>query len=416
MKKLLFLGAYTHMIDAIITAKNMGIYTIAVDREIGSPAKAYADKSYDLDTSRIDELECIAREESINGVFNGFEDYNVWTALRLTKRLSLPFYATEKQLDTITNKNKFTEYCRRHDVPTVPEYKLSDVSNVDIYPLIIKPTDSYGSRGICIVRRSEDFKKALDYSKSNSKSGNTIIEPFIETDHGVELYYTIQDGRVYLTATTDRYTIAYNDTSTPLPYSTVYPSQHKEALIEQLDPMLRAMLCSMELKNGLVLIQCIYNHGEFFVYEMAYRLTGEHHYRLVYKQTGMNLMEMMIKLALNEDISKYDLSRYDNDCFINPACNLAIVLKPGRIKSIIGYSEIFKLDEVVSYVKTHYENDIVPASGNYAQILIRINLFADNLTKLCEAIEKINKLLIVTDESGNDMIISRFHLPFVNEE
>ncbi|HSP21341.1 MAG TPA: hypothetical protein VLQ20_03335 [Planococcus sp. (in: firmicutes)] len=63
MKKILILGASTHMIDVVKTAKRMGFYTIIADRDPASPAKAFADKAYDSSTDELDRLAYMAGEE-----------------------------------------------------------------------------------------------------------------------------------------------------------------------------------------------------------------------------------------------------------------------------------------------------------------------------------------------------------------
>lgn len=112
-KTILFLGGFPQMIDVIKTAKKMGINTIVTDMDPNSLAKKHADKAYDVSTNDIDSLERICKEEHVDGVFNGFEDFNIHIALKLCKRLQLPFYANENQLKIITNKDEFISECKK---------------------------------------------------------------------------------------------------------------------------------------------------------------------------------------------------------------------------------------------------------------------------------------------------------------
>ena len=416
MKKLLILGGFPQMIDIVMTAKRMGIYTIVADREKTSPAKRFADQAVDISTDRIEELEALCRAESVDGIFTGFADFNIHLACRLAGCLGLPFYATKEQLSIVTDKHRFKEKCREYGVPVVPQYTLEEALAAGKYPYIIKPVDSYGSRGITVCRNEGDLIAGCRKAKETSASGTEIIERFVESDHGVELFYTVVNGNIHLSATADRYTATNGRTTVPLPVAEVFPSRHAKQMKKKLDGSIRNMLTGLQIQNGLVLIQALYCDGEFFVYEMALRLTGEQHYRLVAKQKGINLAEFMLDLALGEDVSRFDTALLDDSQFVYPAINYAVLLNPGTIRSIRGLEQVYKLEEVISYNLTHKDRDVICASGDYSHMLIRINMVARTYENLRSAVAQINQLICVTSETGEDMLTTRFQLPPEEEE
>ena len=408
MKKLLILGGFPQNIDIIMTAKEMGIFTIVVDREDSSPAKRFADKSIKLSTSDLDKLEELCKVEGVDGVFTGFEDYNIHVAKKLSKRLNLPFYATEEQLSTITDKKSFKDCCRRYEVPVVEEYTLDEAINEGKYPYIIKPVDSYGSRGITVCSREEELLLGYKKACESSQKGHAIIERFIDNDHGIELFYTIVNGKVRLTVTADRYVVRDGKTTVPLPIAEVFPSKHR-AEFGELDGKIRSMIQGMGLYSGLVLVQALYKDGEIFVYEMAYRLTGEQHYRLVEKQWGVSLAKMMIKLSLGEDVSEFDTDLLEDNAFVYPSVNYAVILSEGQIGKLDGLEKVFQIDEVISYNLTHTKGDYIKPSGDYSHMLIRINMVAKDFEKLKRAISMVNDYVVVESEDGKDMVISRMN-------
>lgn len=412
MKKILFLGGFPQMIDIIFTARDMGIYTIVVDYDETSPAKRFADKAVTVSTKDTDALVKICEEEKVDGIFTGFEDFNIHIAQQLTKKLNLPFYATKKQLEIITNKDRFKEECRKYGVPVIEQYTLKEAVCRDKYPCIVKPADSYGSRGITIAENEQELEKGFKKAVTVSPSGSAVIERFIGTSYGTELFYTIVNGEIYLTATADRYTIRTEKGAVPLPVAEVFPSKHRDEMASSIDENIRQMLKGMGLKNGLVLIQMLYDNGEFFVYEMAYRFTGEQHYRLVLKQHGVNLAKFMLKLALGEDVKEFETELLKDESFIYPSVNLAVVLKPGKIKEIKGLDKVYKIDEVISYNLTHSNGDEVVSSGDYSHMLIRVNMVAKDFVSLQKAILKVKEYVSVTSESGENMVAS----PFVLED
>ena len=410
MKKLLFLGGFPQMIEVVITAKKMGIYTLLTDRDPVSPSKRFVDKAFDVSTNDIEALIEICKNEKVDGIFTGFEDFNIHIARELCSRLELPFYATKEQLEIITNKNKFKDACRRNGVPIIEQYTLDEAEHERKYPYIVKPSDSYGSRGITVCHNPDELRSGYVKALESSASKNTIIERFVDTPYGVELFYTIVNGHIHLTATADRYVAKTGVTTVPLPVAEVFPSKYAETMHGELDAGIRKMLADLKIQNGLVLIQALYEDGAFFVYEMAYRLTGEQHYRLVEKQHGINLAEMMIKLALGESVDDFDNVLIDDAAFRYPSINMAVLLKPGTIGKIEGLADVFRLDDVISYNLTHREKDTITASGNYSHMLIRVNMVSSTYKKLCDSVAQVNKLVKATSDQGEDMLACRFDL------
>ena len=399
------------MIDIVMTAKDMGIYVIVADNNPNSPSKRFADKSLDISTDKIDELEAFCRNEQIDGVFTGFEDFNIHIAQELCHRLDLSFYATKEQLDIVTNKVEFKDACRKYGVPVIEQYTLAEAKSDGKYPYIIKPADSYGSRGITICRNAEELDKGYTKAITVSKSDTAIIERFIDYDHGTELFYTVVNGNIHLTVTADRYTVRNGETTVPLPVAEVFPSRHRDDMVNRIDKNIRSMLKGIGIENGLVLIQALYDGEDYFVYEMAYRFTGEQHYRLVEKQRGVSIARMMIFHALGEDISSHDTHLLDDDNFTKPAINFALVLNPGTIKSVTGLENVYKIEEVTSYNLTHGNDDEIKPSGDYSHMLIRINMVAESYPKLCEAVKKVNEYVKVVSYDDEDMLVEKFELP-----
>ena len=418
MKKLLILGGFPQMIDIVMTARKIGVYTIVVDRDAASPAKRFADLAVDLSTDQIDELELFCRKENVNGVFCGFEDFNIHIACELCRRLRLPFYGTAEQIQIVTNKLLFKDACRKAQVPVIEQYCLDEAIEENRFPYIVKPADSYGSRGITICRNKQELIAGCRKAELTSRTSSAVIERFIDSDHGVELFYTVVNGHIHLTVTADRYTIQNGETTVPLPVAEVFPSRHRDDMRVKLDGKIRKMLADMGIHNGLVLIQALWdqseeNEDEYFVYEMAFRLTGEQHYRLVEKQNQIHLGEMLIRLALGEDISSYDTQLLDDNAFYKPSVNLAILLEPGIIGRISGLEKVYQIDEVISYNLTHAANDVITASGDYSHMLIRVNMVAESYQALQRAVDDVAGYVDVVSANGEDMLTTRFHLPEV---
>lgn len=412
-KKILILGGITHMLDVVNKANNMGLHTVVCDYSSTSPAKKIANKAYDVSTTDIDSLEKIAKQEHVNAVFAGFEDLNTWNALKLCQRLNLPFYATEEQLAITSNKKVFKDFCRCCGLPVVQEYTVGGHDDIcslqeSIFPVIMKPVDSYGSRGITVCYSRDDLSAAYSKAVSFSKSKQVILEHFVP-GYGVEMYYTVVDGSIHLSAMSDRYVVMQDGGVPPLPTATVFPSKHLSRYCGFMNDKVKGLIRKLNIKNGVLLFQGVLEDDVIYIYEMAYRLTGEQHYNIIKAETGIDLLAMMIDLSLGNSLQNYSINTEDALCLPYPACNLAILLKKGKIEKIEGLKEILSKKEINSYVQTLFEGDEVTRIGNYGQICFRFNIVAESQKNLLETIAFINKTLIVYSSDGGNMILEQFN-------
>lgn len=408
--KVLILGGYMHMVSVVETAQKMGLYTIVVDRDAGSPAKAVADQSYDVSTDDLERLVEIAKSEGINGVFNGFDDINTWHALALCEKLDLPFYATREQLAICSDKEHFKQHCRNYGIPVIEEYAITSEEDFKrlTYPVIIKPVDSYASQGITVCYSPEEMKEGCVKAAAYSKNDKVIIERFIDNSYGVMMFYTVKNGEITLSAMTDRHVHKQYKEHPPLPTATVFPSRHLDHYLETLDARVRIMLQGMDIQNGVLFIQSLYEDGEYFFYEMGFRLSGTQYYTIVEKQTGINLLEMALDFAVGRDLTQYAVKEFDNGYTKFPACNLSILLDHGTIKEVIGLERILLHPAIVSYVPVNGVGDRVEMTGTYAQMLGRFNIVAQNKEEFIRIIEDINDTLHVVSSNGSEMIIIKY--------
>jgi biotin carboxylase len=408
----MILGGIPHMLDIVSQAKAWGMYTIVCDYDPVSPSKAIADKSYNVSTTDIDSLVEIGSDLHIDGVFNAFEDLNTWSALKICERLNLPFYASERQLQIASDKLLFKEMCMQCGLPVTQQYVINDLYDLKQadtfqYPVIVKPSDNYGSKGITVCKNADAFSHACNKALDFSRQQKVIVEHFYEGD-GVELYYTVVNGIPYLSATTDRYVFRQDGDGPPLPTATIFPSKYTDQLCKPMHEKISAFIEKLKIRNGVILFQTVRDKDSLYFYEMAFRLTGEKHYQIVKRETGMDLLKMMLILSVYGNPYPFiEKSSHEMTCS-TPACNLAVLLKKGKIQSIRGLDEIEQLPEFISCVQTLNVGDEITKTGSYGQMCLRFNFWAETKTRLLDIIDFINRKLIIVSNNDDDMILSKF--------
>lgn len=416
-KKLLVLGATGYFCEAVKQAKQMGIYTIVTDYFPNSPAKKIADKAYDASTTDIETIEAIARKEQIDGIFVAWSDINHYVAQQLCERLNLPFYATEEQLKTFTNKHEFKQCCRRYNVPTVPEFKLTaemlpeDMAALE-FPVIIKPSDSYSGKGITICHSAEDIPGAVEEALSKSRSGLFLTEKYMDDDHydTIAAYYTIQDGEVALSSMTDRCMSEFENNKR-LNTSIFYPSQYLPRFLKEVDPYVKNMLRGMNMQNGVIFFEGCVNGEGFALWESGYRLCGAQQNIFPAYINGVDSQKMLICHALTGKMAEENLLDREDPFFRGKyACNGLVFLSQGKIVSIHGVEEVLKMPGVINLTQLRQVGDVIREEdiGTLNQSFGRFHIVADSRQGLYELIEKIIGCLQIRSESGNEMCLHTY--------
>ena len=406
-KTLLILGATAYSINVVKTAKAMGAKTIVVDPVINSPAKAYADKYYDVDTTNIDKLYSIAVEEKVDGIFTGYSDVNLFSCRELCDRLGLPFYGSLKNLKQTTDKLLFKDMCRRYDVGTVPQYEESDLATVP-YPIIIKPADSWGSKGISVCYKYEDTPAAVEKARKYSKTSQIIVEKYMGGCEVVNFDYVMQDGKILLSAVGDRYVNTEQKGLSPLTAAGVYPSKYLKEYVDTVDEKVKRMFYEEGMHDGTAFIQSFYDDGKFYFFEMGYRTGGGQGSIPLKAICDLDYVEYLINYAFTGKMSEKDLEKYANPAYDKCSCAVVTILKSGVIAKIEGIEEIMALPENINVTQFYREGEEVKQSviGNLGQSLCRMHFVADNWEALYRAVNFAFNTLKVTSTEGENMIVA----------
>lgn len=422
-KKLLVMGGKpVASCDIVKYAKSKGVYTIVTDYldDRDSLAKLIADESWKISTADVDEIEHLVNKRNINGVFTGAHEFNIEKTLTLCERLGLPFYCNRKQWNVCSNKALFKQLCRDQHVPVVVEYFMDNIIHAKKgchinYPVVIKPVDSSGGRGLFICHTKEELMKNYKKSISCSKSKSVIVERYM-TSEEVVIYYTIQEGYISLSAMCDRYTNKEQCSVGQIPTAYIYPSKYLTLFQNTLDRAVRNMFEAIGLENGVLFIQSFVENGKFYFYEMGYRLNGAQEFRFVSRINGINTLEMMINYALTGKTSGWDVKKHDNPNFKSWCCKLTPIAKPGKIGKIIGLEEIALLPEVVDIVPMNYEGDTIKPEdvGTLRQVITRIFIIASDKYILSKVINKIYSKIKVLSIEGDNMLLDGFDTELLN--
>ena len=185
MKKLLLLGGAQYLLPVIKEAHKLGLYVITCDYLPDNIAHKYSDEYRNVSIIDKDAVLDTARELGIDGVMSFACDPGVVTAAYVAEKLGLPFAGSYEAVSILQNKGCFRRFLAESgfNVPwaksyTEPAEALADSSGFN-WPMIVKPVDSAGSKGVTRVDSPDGLPAAIKHAKAFSICGDFIIEEFI---------------------------------------------------------------------------------------------------------------------------------------------------------------------------------------------------------------------------------------------
>lgn len=410
-KRLLILGGGALTIDIVEKAKSMGVYTIVTDwyDTKRSPAKLVADEYWNEEVFKPERLAVLIKERNIDGVLTNYTDSYLPQYAKLCKLAGLPCLANEQQIETISNKDLSKQLCIDHGISVSKRYEIKaidDIDKLDIsFPVLTKPVDNSGQRGIFVCLNKEELKKKYQESLEFSESKNVMIEEYVQGDYTV-MFYTVQNGHVTLATMSDKPVYGNFENNLPkLPMGYFLPSKYVDLCKEKMLPKVQAFVTDLGLQNGVIGIEAVVKDNDIFVFEMQFRLGGMRHHNFVLKENGMDILAMLVRFALSGKFDGWDASVCDNADFKNHYCSLNILIKPDKVNKIENLEEVKRLPQVYAFTQMMQEGDSVKLPGTVQQIFCKFSMVDKSREDLIKAIHYIQDTLKVYNENGENIIM-----------
>ena len=417
-KRLLFLGGAVQCCKVVEAAKRLGVYTIVTDIKASRPMCEIADEILPYSVKDVEGIADWCSNNHVDGIMNLCIDAAQKVQEQLCRKFGFPCYGTAEQVFALTNKEEFKRTCSLYGIDTIPKYEEDDIAKGTIeYPVLVKPAESSGSRGLTICANEEELIGALKQAKETSNNGKAIIEKYMGGCMDFTMSYFVLDGVPYLYCTHDRY-LGQKEYALDRQCVCQYgPSKYLNMYLEKVDIKFKNMLIGLGLKTAPVFFQGFVDGDKLRVYDPGIRFPGTEYETAFLKATGVDLMEMIVKYALGEDISEYaELLKDTYRLNGMRTASLMIDCRPGKICSYQGLPEISLIPEVTRVSQKAFIGDTIPETGDVKQRVCEVTLLCEDSPAHIEAvIKQIQSLIKIADENGESMIISPFDTKHVYE-
>ncbi len=406
-KRLLILGGMRISCEIVKKAQEMGVYTLVADynRIEDSPGKQMADEAVDLSVVDVETVVAYVKSHAIDGVFVGFNDMLLPYYAEICEKSGMPCYGNKELFETLIAKDKYKDLCRQFGVPTIPEYDLND-NNIK-YPVLVKPVDNSGSRGITICHNRQELETAVGVGIKASKTGKVLIERYMN-GREVTVFWTFQNGNYYLSALANRHVKQNQGLDViPLPVGYTFPSVYLSKYQREVEEKCKKMFRHLGIKDGMMFMQCKVEDDTCYVYDLGFRPTGSLEYKILSRVCGYDPLKMMIYHSLTGVMGDEDIASKVNPAFTYPAFNVSCLCAPGIIKEIIGVDDVRQMPEVLDVVIEHFPGEIITEQmrGLLAQITVRVLGFVPNKRDLMPIIQHIVNSIHIIGENGEDLML-----------
>ena len=412
-KRVILMGAISSFCDLVNEIALLGIEPLICDYFEDAPAKKMGYPSYEISTTDVDELTKLALKYEVDGVISAFSDRNLIPALELCQRLKCRHFFDREIIDCLTDKQKMKAFFMSMNIPVIKYGVFSlgelDVSLKDfIYPVVTKPLDAYGSKGIFVCNDIDDVKASYDavLKESLKYSDRIIIEEFYRADE-ISVSAWVHEGKAYITCIYD----VFRNFDGGITLSAVsFPSKYTVVYYENILSLLNRIVQAIGISEGPVTLQCFIGNRGIKVSELLCRLAGGSPYLYATYLGGPNIAKMVIQNAVGQDIDYQNLESFKpipEDDEVYYAVEILIKDK-GMITYDIDQDRIKEENQDVIDVRIHYpcgaELINVGSSGiQFAKVICRTRRNTD----YNELIGRLDGLIEVYNMAGDKVSFIR---------
>jgi len=394
-RKIMILGAGEYQVPIIEKAKSEGLYTIVVSPEGPYPGLDIADKVFFYDVKDQENILKAAKGECIDGITTDQTDIPIRTVAYIAEQMKLPGIGTDAAR-LFTDKFLMREKCRETGLHTLKYDLVGSIEEAKHftkhvgYPVVMKPVDNQGSRGVFRINNNDDLKKYFTRSIKYSLSGGIIIEECIEGDEFVvesviyeKIYHDLTVGDTH----------HFNLKHSFIPKRRLFPSVKDPAVIRKLAEIDKTIIEAFGLNRGLTHGEYIADKksGKIYLIEIGARGGGVNiSSHIVPALTRFDSEKFLLDISLGKDVI-FSVTEISDSV----AGYIAFYLPEGEIVDLEGVDEINEIKSVIKHnlnrLKVGQSIHAIEDKTSRKTIIVTARTRAE----LFKAIKKIEKTLTI---------------------
>ena len=314
----MLLGGIRYLLPVIKAAHKQGYYVITADYLPDNIAHKYSDDYVNVSIIDKEAVLKVAKEKRIDGIMSFGVDPGVVSASYVQDKMGLPSFGPYESVCILQNKDRFRSYLSEHgfNAPKAKGYSdlmdaLADQEEWD-YPIIVKPTDSAGSKGVSRVDEKKQLKAAVEHAFDKSLSGHVIIEDFIEKQGcSSDTDSFSVDGKLkFVSYNSQHFDLNAANPYTPAAYT--WPSTYTEEQERYLTSEIQRLISLLGMKTNIYNIETrIGTNGKPYIMELTPRGGGNRLCEMLHYATGVDVITAMTRYIVGDSVPEIRQSPYD---------------------------------------------------------------------------------------------------------
>ncbi len=323
-KKLMLLGGLRYLLPVIEAAHRHGIHVITVDYLPGNIAHKYSDEYHNVSIIDKEAVLALARELQIDGIMSFAVDPGVVAAAYTAEQMGLPFQCSYEAACILQDKSRFRQFLADNgfNVPNARGYNDADDALKDIdyfnWPVIVKPVDSAGSKGVTRVDEPADLPAAIAHALDCSPSRHYIIEDFLEKagpSMGDECF--VVDGKLLYNAFYDQF--FDNEAVNPYaPSGEFWPSAMSQEHEQEFKRDLQRLFDLLHITTGIFNVECrVCTDGKAYLMEVSPRAGGNRLAEILNYAADVDIIDAEVCASVGLPLSDVHEPNYNGYYAIN---------------------------------------------------------------------------------------------------
>jgi biotin carboxylase len=317
-KRIMLLGGLRYLLPVIEAAHKQGYYVITCDYLPHNIAHKYSDEYVNVSIVDKEAVLKVAREKKIDGIMSFAVDPGVMTASYVQNEMGLPSFGPYESVCILQNKDRFRTFLTQHgfNVPKAKGFGSIEEALKDRtwypWPVIVKPTDSAGSKGVSRVDRYEDLQPALENAFEHSISGRVIVEEFIEKQgcSSDSDSFSLDGKLVFTSFSAQRFDKNATNEYVPAAYS--WPSTFTHEQEVYLRSELQRLLSLLHMQTSIYNIETrIGTNGKPYIMEVSPRGGGNRLAEMARMGTGIDMITACTRACVGDSIPFIEQRQFD---------------------------------------------------------------------------------------------------------
>lgn len=317
-KRLMLLGGIRYLLPVIEAAHKQGYYVLTADYLPGNIAHRDSDEYVNVSIVDKEAVLQAAIEKKIDGIMSFGVDPGVVSAAYVQSKLGLPAFGPFESVEILQNKDRFRKFLADNgfNVPRAKGFSsigeaLSDLSWFE-YPVIVKPTDSAGSKGVTRVDDEAHLKTALEWAFQHSISGHAIVEEFIEkkgcssdTD-----CFSVDGTLTFVSYSAQRFDAHAANPYTPSAYT--WPGTFTQEEARYLTSEIQRLISLLGMKTLVYNIETrVDRNGKPYIMELTPRGGGNRLSEMLRYATGVDMITAVTRAMVGDPIPPIEQRPYN---------------------------------------------------------------------------------------------------------